>query len=128
MVNLLVVTASLLTQCFVIYFSFRLWRILNPVRYWSNAWLLYTIANLSILIRRIIGVYVTACAGGYEIISPNMTLAWPVLVENLVQIFVSVLLLAFVWNLRKLYIKYFENGLNIQSWKEEQRATNNGRI
>jgi len=109
MLNLILGIISLILQAVVVYYGYRLYNILNPVRYWSHAWLLYTTGNLLILIRRAVGLFLVGC-----------TTSVAVTLENVIQIAVSVLLLVFGWTLSKMYSKYFTDGLNIQSWKEEQ--------
>jgi hypothetical protein len=56
-----------------------------------------------------------------------MVFVWPATAEYLLQIVVSILLLMFGMSLKKLYDKYFNNGLNIPAWKDEQQEIiNNG--
>lgn len=101
---------SIILHLLVCFYGFRLYKILNPVRYWSHAWLLYSVANALIVVRRFIGIFIIG--------NPSINL--PNVLEVLVQIVISILLLVFGRGLGKLYEKYFTNGLNIQSWKEEQ--------
>jgi|GEM_PF-6490062 len=117
MFNLIIAILSLIIQVLVVYYGYRMYRILNPVRYWSSSWLLYSVANLLILFRRIIGVIYD-----YQMLSININFSWSWLIyEKLLQVGVSILLLIFVMKLKKLYRKYFENGLDIKAWKQEQQ-------
>ena len=111
MLNLILLAISIVLQIIVVYYGWRLYRILNPVRYWSNAWLLYSLANLAILIRRTLEFF-SICFELFTILT----------IEYLVQVLVSVLLLVFSFNLKKLYTKYFNNGLDIEAWKQEQKS------
>ena len=99
----------------VVYYGYKMYRLLHPVRYWSNAWLLYSLGNLVILIRRFIGIFTIQ-----KTIVPGMILVWPATAEYLLQILVSILLLMFGMSLKKLYDKYFSDRLIVPSWKQEQ--------
>ena len=110
MLNLTIIFSCLILQALVVYYGYKLYKILNPVRYWSTAWLLYTIANLLILIRRVVGIFLIDDISGISAAT----------VEYLIQVAVSILLLIFGKRLSQLYSKYFNDGLNLQSWKEEQ--------
>jgi hypothetical protein len=125
---------SLIIQALVVWFGWKMYRILNPVRYWTNGWLLYTIGNVMILLRRVIG-FVVAWKGekiftGWEHLAiTNMSNVSWLSAEFFLQIAVSVVFLIFGWNLKHLYTKYFENGLKIQSWKSEQdEATDRDKV
>jgi hypothetical protein len=119
MLNLTLGIVGLIVHAFVVYYGWRMYRILNPVRYWSNAWLLYSAANLLILTRRIMGIFFVQ-----KTIVP-MSFTWSVTAEHLLEIVVSILLLTFGKCLSQLYSKYFSDGLNIKSWEEEQKTKRN---
>jgi len=114
MLNLMLGIVGLVLHSFVVYYGWRMYKILNPVRYWSNAWLLYSSANLLILIRRVIEIFFIQ-----KTLIP-MSFGWSVTAEYLLQIVVSILLLIFGKCLSQLYSKYFTDGLNIRSWAKEQ--------
>ena len=111
MLNLVIKIIALMLQVVVVYYGWRMYRILNPVLYWSNAWLLYSVANLAILIRRTLEFFA-------------ICFVYPVIlsVDYLLEVLVSILLLTFSINLKKLYEKYFNNGLDIEAWKHGQET------
>lgn len=112
MLNTILGVTSLILQAMVVSYGVRLYNILRPVRFWSIGWILYTIANFLILVRRVIGFKLA-----YSIIIPfTPTISY----EYSLQIVISILFLFFGWNLKKMYSKYFNDGLNIKSWKEEK--------
>lgn len=104
MLTLIPAIISLAIHALVVFYGWKMYKILNPVRYWSSAWLLFLLGNLLIFIRRSIAVFVNT----------------PTLIELLIQIVVSFLLLAFVQQLNRLYTKYFSNGLDLEAWIEQQ--------
>lgn len=119
MLNIMLGIASLVIQALVVYYGWKMYRILNPVRYWSNAWFLYSLANLMILIRRVIELFTSEWFITY---SPKtlLDLALYTTTEYIIQIVVSILLLVFGKNLNSLYSKYFCDGLKVGSWRREQ--------
>ena len=110
MLNLILGIIGLVFHVLVVYYGYRMYRILNPVRYWTGAWLLFSLGNSLILVRRCLGLY-SLCS--------LLDFTWPVFFELLVQVIVSALLLLFVKQLNKLYTKYFTNGPDVPSWIEE---------
>jgi len=115
MFNLMIGIISVILHVLVVYYGWKMYKILNPVRYWTNAWLLYSSGNMLILIRRVIGLYIISCGE----LTLNMKIVWSVTVEYILQICVSILLLMFGMFLKKLYDKYFSNGVNIESWQQQ---------
>ena len=113
MLNLTIAIISLILHALVVYYGWKMYRIMNPVRYWTNAWLLYSLGNLLILIRRIIGMFIIEKA------AVPIMVSWSITSEYLLQVLVSILLLLFSMNLKKLYDKYFSNGINVKSWQQE---------
>jgi hypothetical protein len=111
MLNLILGVIGLILHALVVYYGYQMYRMLNPVRYWTSAWLFFSAANLFILIRRFIAIF-TLC-------SP-LTFSWYVFLEVILQIAISILLVVFVKQLHLLYGKYFTDGLDIPSWTEEQ--------
>lgn len=120
MLNLTLGIISLILHVVVVYYGWRMYKILNPVRYWSNAWLLYLIANLLILLRRFVGVFIIQWS---VLCSPKTLIPigadWYIALEYLLQITVSILLVLFGKKLTQLYSKYFNNGLKLKSLDEQ---------
>jgi hypothetical protein len=108
---------SLIIHSLVIWYALKMYRMIRPVRYWTIAWLMFATGNSIIFIRRCIGLYLLKGA-----IVPGMVIVWPVAIEMLLQIVVSITFLIGATQLNAMYSKYFKNGFKVLSWKEEKTA------
>lgn len=125
MLTLVLAIISLILQATVVYYGWKMARILNPVRFWTQGWKLYTLGNLFIFLRRVVGLIVVLKGEDvfdkFKYFTISNMVSWPV-AEVTLQIAVSIVFLLFGWSLQSLYSKYFEDGLNIPSWKNEQKV------
>lgn len=113
MLNLILHVIGLMLHALVIYYGYQMYRLMNPVRYWTSSWLFFSAANLLILIRRFIAIF--------DVCLP-LNFSWIVFIEVILQIIVSILFVVFLKRLQLLYAKYFTDGLNISSWANEQSS------
>ena len=107
-VNSLIGLISVLLQIVVVYYGWRLLRMLTHADYWTAAWKWYTVGNTLILFRRIIGF-----SSVYGTLTPGMKFPVQVAFEYLLQIVVSVSLFIFGMKLKQLCEKYLNGTKHI---------------
>ena len=102
MIRFLEIFVALLSiglQGFVVYYGYRLYKLMKPVKYWTFGWELFCISMLLIVLRR--------CFTTYNDIFINCPVSdVNYFFEYGLLIAISILLIAFVYKLKSLFLEY----------------------
>jgi hypothetical protein len=97
-IHIFLMGLAVILQGAVAYYSWKLYRMIKPLQYWTKAWFVYFIGMLIVIIRRMWGIFAWAF-GCY-------TNGWVGIVESLILLVVSFTWLFFIYELKQLFGKY----------------------
>jgi hypothetical protein len=117
MIKILEILAAFLSitlQGTVVYYGYRLYKIMKPTRYWTSAWILFCISMSIITLRRCLAAYYSVQSGHTSVY----------FLESFLLIAISCLLIGFVLKLKILFIQYIKiNGREAAVSKREREVT-----
>ncbi len=109
--EILVALLSIGLQGFVVYYGYKLYKLMKPIKYWTTGWGLFCIAMLAIVLRRCFTTY-------QDIFIACPTSLIEYFFEYLLLITISLLLILFVYKLKNLFVLYINGGANVLHERE----------
>ncbi len=109
--EILVALLAIGLQGFVVYYGYRLYKLMKPIKYWTTGWALFCISMLLIVLRRCFTTY-------HDIFITCPTSAPEYFFEYILLIVISLLLILFVYKLKNLFVLYINGGANVLHERE----------